>query len=92
MIQDNYQSERLDDTPVFSSNVMRLTMGQWFIVIVTIGVLLGLTSPVWKYIEKWEHPVDYRIPYALSRDYWLYQRHLEQSVAEISQPVFVVGD
>lgn len=92
MIQDNYQSERLDDTPVFSSNVMRLTMGQWFIVIVTIGLLLGLTSSVWKYIEKWDHPVDYRIPYALSRDYWLYQRHLEQSVAEISQPVFVVGD
>ena len=32
---------------------------------------------VWKHIERFDTGPDYRIPYALSSDYWLYQRRLE---------------
>jgi len=76
----------------FSSNRMRLSAGQWLIVFAVMVPFVGLASPLWKSLEEFEHPLGYRIPYDLSRDYWLYERHLEQSVVEHPQPIFVVGD
>ena len=85
-------SVRADALPMFSSNRMRLTMGQWIVIISVMLPLISLASPAWKHFEEFAHPPDYRIPYPLSRDYWLYGQHVKQSVAEIPQPVFVVGD
>lgn len=76
--------------PVFGVNEIRLNGRLW---LATIGVVLligWLTPAIWKQLEPFPTPPDYRIPYALSRDYWLYQRRLEQS--QDSQSVFLVGD
>jgi hypothetical protein len=42
-----------------------------------VGVWLG-TPWLWKRVERFDTGTDYRIPYALSKDYWLYKRRLEQ--------------
>ena len=49
-----------------------------------------LTPRLWKKIERFDTGPDYRIPYALSKDYWLYERRLR----EIADPtkIVVLGD
>jgi hypothetical protein len=70
-------------------NAMRLSWGHWLAVAaVTTVVLLG-SSPLWKKIERFNIGADYRIPYALSKDYWLYQRRLEQITPA---NIVVIGD
>ncbi|MBL9135417.1 MAG: SGNH/GDSL hydrolase family protein [Verrucomicrobiales bacterium] len=76
--------------PVFGVNEMRLNARLW---IITVGVVLAVWTAVpwvWKKLEPLDAGRDYRIPYALSRDYWLYARRLEQ--ARDPQTVFLVGD
>jgi hypothetical protein len=76
--------------PVFGVNEMRLNLRLW---IATVGVVVFLWAAVpvvWKRIEPLETRLDYRIPFALSRDYWLYARRLER--ARDRQAVFLVGD
>ena len=60
-----------------SVNEIRLNVREW---IAALGNRTGLRHPVAAALENAEpfHPSpDYRIPYALSNDYWLYQRRLE---------------
>jgi hypothetical protein len=70
-------------------NGMRLSSRHWALVVVSV-VLLFLAVPwIWTKVEKFETGPDYRIPYKLSKDYWLYQRRLAQVS---STNVFLVGD
>jgi hypothetical protein len=43
-----------------------------------------------------DHDADYRVPYELSNDYWLYRQHLEAAAespeGDPAPPVFVIGD
>ena len=74
----------------FGVNEMRLSGGQWLATLaILLGCILGIPR-LWKQVERFDTGPDYRIPYALSKDYWLYQRRLEQ----ISDPatVPVLGD
>ena len=74
----------------FGVNAMRLNARQWLAVLaILLGCFLGLPR-VWKQIERFDTGPDYRMPYSLSKDYWLYQRRLEQ----IDDPtkVLVLGD
>src|ERR1041385_2330705 len=48
-----------------------------------------LTPALWKKLERLEPAPDYRIPYELSKDYWLYQRRMEQTAVT---NVVVLGD
>jgi len=58
-------------------NGMRLGARHWLAVFAfVLAVLIG-TPLLWKKLERFETGTDYRIPYALSKDYWLYQRRLE---------------
>ena len=57
---------------------MRLTARQWIATLALTLAFLALLPPLWKRIERFEPGADYRIPYALSNDYWLYQRRLER--------------
>ena len=59
-------------------NAMRLTARQWLAVAALVLLVLLGTSPLWKSVERFDTGPDYRIPYALSKDYWLYERRLEQ--------------
>src|SRR5436190_15440753 len=58
-------------------NEVRLNSRNWIVAIALIATIIRLMPRVWKKVERFETGPDYRIPYSLSRDYWLYQRRLE---------------
>ncbi len=59
-------------------NEVRLNARHWTVAFIIIAFILLATPRVWKRVERFETTADYRIPYGLSRDYWLYQRRLQQ--------------
>ena len=59
-------------------NAMRLSARQWLAVAVIVTLVLTLTPWLWKKCERFDTGPDYRIPYALSKDYWLYKRRIER--------------
>ncbi len=70
-------------------NAVQLHLRHW---IIAVGILLAvalLTPWLWKKIERFDTGPDYRIPYRLSKDYWLYERRLEQLAPT---NVVVLGD
>lgn len=67
--------DKLPEIP--SVNEVRLNAKNWLAAIgILVAIAVGLPR-VWKHLETFETGRDYRIPYALSKDYWLYQRRLE---------------
>ena len=74
----------------FGVNEVRLTTPQWLVAAGIIVLILLGTPKLWKQIERFDTGPDYRIPYDLSKDYWLYARRLGQ-VAK-SGSIFVLGD
>ena len=55
---------------------MKLSARHWLAVAAIVTVLLLATPWLWKKVERFDTGPDYRIPYALSKDYWLYERRL----------------
>jgi hypothetical protein len=55
-----------------------------------VGAFVLLTPRVWVWIERFDTGPDFRIPYQLSKDYWLYSRRLSQ----VARPgkIVVLGD
>lgn len=74
----------------FGVNAMRLTLGQWAGVVVLVFLALVFTPRIWRAVERFDTGPDYRIPYALSQDYWLYERWLGQNAD--AGKIMVVGD
>ena len=70
-------------------NELRLNARQWLMALVVLAIVLWSTPALWKRIERFEPGPDYRVPYALSKDYWLYQRRIEQST---SSNIVLLGD
>jgi hypothetical protein len=72
------------------SNAVRLNGWQWFGVgIFTVALILG-TAPAWERVERFDLDPDYRMPYDLSNDYWLYERY--SRLAAIHSDTLLVGD
>jgi hypothetical protein len=69
---------------------MRLTPRQWVATLTIVAACLIALPHIWKRFEPFPAGPDYRVPYALSKDYWLYQRRLEQ-VAD-ARFIPVLGD
>jgi hypothetical protein len=61
-------------------NEMRLNAGQCALAVGILALLIFLTPRLWKAAERFDTGPDYRIPYDLSKDYWLYQRRLDDKV------------
>src|SRR5438874_7163986 len=59
-------------------NEMRLNARHWIVVFGILAIVTLLTPRLWMRLERFQTGPDYRIPYALSKDYWLYQRRLQQ--------------
>lgn len=76
--------------PVFGVNEMRLNGRAWLATAVVVLAVALLLPHLWKYWEPLPTPADYRLPYALSKDYWLYARRLEQ--VSDPQAVVLLGD
>ena len=65
----------------FGVNEVRLDARQWLIVFVMLACVSWLVPRLWNKLERFDTGPDYRVPYELSKDYWLYQRRLHQAVA-----------
>jgi len=76
--------------PMPNSNAVRLLGRQWLLVGAVLLALLALAPTAWKRIERFEPGADYRIPYALGSDYWLYARHA--NVVNGQQRIPLIGD
>jgi hypothetical protein len=76
--------------PPFGVNEVRLNARQWLLSFVLLWLLALLTPLLWKHIERFDTGPDYRISYALSKDYWLYERRMEQ--AALPGKVILLGD
>lgn len=59
-------------------NEVRLRPRQWAVALGILLLVITLTPSVWKKLERFETGPDYRIPYALSKDYWLYEQRLQR--------------
>ena len=70
-------------------NEMRLTGRQWLLVGGIVLAFALLAPRVWKAAERFDTGPDYRLPYALSKDYWLYERRLGEIPAKSA---VVIGD
>src|SRR5438876_404124 len=70
-------------------NAMRLSARQWFAVVAIVAFVLLATPWLWQKAERFDAGADYRIPYALSKDYWLYERRLERITPT---NIAVIGD
>ncbi|HEY8750519.1 MAG TPA: hypothetical protein VIM11_21225 [Tepidisphaeraceae bacterium] len=79
-----------DPEPPFGVNEMRLNGREWIAVIVIVVICALVLPRAWKRFEVFQPGPDYRIPYALSKDYWLYERRLD--LAARPDRVMVVGD
>lgn len=74
----------------FGSADLRLSGRQWVVVAAVMAAIVLLTPPLWARLERFETGADYRLPYPLSRDYWLYSRRL--AAAAVRTNVLVMGD
>jgi hypothetical protein len=74
----------------FGVNEVRLTARQWAATFFIFGLVLLLTPRLWERIERFNTGPDYRIPYQLSKDYWLYGQRLRQVPGR--EHVLVLGD
>jgi len=87
---DAAQPAAADSEAPFGANEVRLNGRQWLAAFVIVLLVALLTPRLWERIERYDTGPDYRIPYELSNDYWLYGRRLSQ-VSDPNQ-VVVLGD
>lgn len=70
-------------------NAVRLTAREWLLVFGVVLAFVVLAPWAWKKVERFPTGPDYRQPYALSKDYWLYERRLQELPANSA---VVLGD
>ena len=74
----------------FSSNEVRLSMRDWVVALVLIGGLSYTVPAVWQRIEPFTPGPDYRIPFSLGSDYWMYDRYCDVTCAD--KRTVLIGD
>lgn len=62
----------------FGVNEMRLNAREWLAAFAIFLACAAGIPRLWKQVERFDIGPDYRVPYALSSDYWLYQWRLER--------------
>jgi len=80
---------RIDDVP-FGSNCVRLSEREWIVVGIIFSVIFCLAPGLWEQFEKFEPDLDYRLPYELGGDYWLYNRYCRWACSRCE--TLVIGD
>ena len=74
----------------FSSNLVRLSGVEWVIAGIFFFALVCFGPRLWERLEKFQPCPDYRLPYKLGSDYWLYQRYCRWACAHYE--TLVIGD
>lgn len=70
--------------------MVRLSGRQWLFVAVVLLAVVGWGPTVWNRFEVFRPDSDYRLPYELSSDYWLWRRYCSQACEQ--KKILVVGD
>lgn len=74
----------------YGSNSIRLSGSEWIAVAILCPILIFLAPVLWGHVEEIEPDPNYRVPYELGGDYWLYHRHCQRSCSEVES--LAVGD
>src|SRR5205085_5043984 len=74
----------------FGVNEVRLNARQWLVAFLVLLTVILCVPRLWTRIERFDTGPDYRIPYDLSKDYWLYSRRMRQVSAR--DKIIVLGD
>ena len=74
----------------FSSNSVRLSLRSWIFVLVILLLFVFLFPVIWQVWENFNPSDDYRIPYELSSDYWMFARW--SKYASSNYPILMIGD
>ena len=74
----------------FSSNSVRLSGYELIFVSIVASFLFYFGPGLWQWIEKFEPESDFRLPYELSSDYWLYSRYCRKAISNYE--TLVIGD
>jgi len=77
--------------PPFGVNEMRLNAREWLVTLAIVLIVAFAVPRLWQHYESLPTAADYRLPYALSKDYWLYQRRLVQATDD-STRIPILGD
>lgn len=80
----------MKDLFTFSSNSIRLYWKEWVTVGIIILTIFYLTPVFWQKLELFNPTSDFRLPYNLSNDYWMFNRWCK--VASQKYPIFIIGD
>jgi len=95
-LRSENQKLRTEGVP-FGSNCVRLPGREWVIVGIVLLAIFCLAPVLWERFEKFEPEPDYRLPYELSSDYWLYNRYCRwtcrrYSAGRLTAETLVIGD
>jgi hypothetical protein len=74
----------------FSSNAVRLSVREWLLTAFVILVISTVLPPLWRGLEKSDFPIDFRIPYDASEDYWLFKNFCRSACAQ--EKTLLIGD
>lgn len=74
----------------FASNEIRLSPVQWLVAAAVAAAVCVAAPHVWTEVEPFDPGPDYRLPYSLGSDYWLYSRWCGRAAERGRIPV--VGD
>ena len=87
--QGESQSAKNAEHP-FSSNHIHLSSIEWFVTLVIILLFVLLAPLIWAKAQHLVYKDDYRLPYKLGEDYWLYNRL--SKVVCASEDNIILGD
>jgi hypothetical protein len=88
-LRSENQELRTEGVP-FGSNCVRLPGREWVIIGIVLLAIFCLAPALWEQFEKFEPEPDYRLPYELSSDYWLYDRYCRWACSRYE--TLIIGD
>ncbi len=87
--QENPRPDAGTDPP-FASHEIRLSGSQWLIALLLMMLIMWAMPLAWKRIEGFAPDADYRLPYQLSHDYWLFSQYCQRAAQD--HEVLILGD
>ncbi len=89
-IDDASKAPQREAPAALASNAIRLSPREWIVAAVIAAALAAFIPDGWRRIEPFQAGRDYRIPYSLGEDYWLYSRYCDEACSQ--EGVVVLGD
>ena len=80
----------IESSDQLEASELRLSWHWWLVVVAMVVITLFLFPMAWATFEGFSPEPDYRVPYPMSCDYWMYQRWCENSVRNYQY--LVLGD